>query len=65
MAINSVSSAVQSVPQSTVNPQQVNARRDRDGDSDGSRAGEVEKSSSQTPPPSSSATVGTKVNTTA
>jgi hypothetical protein len=64
MAISGISSAVQNIPQPQVSPQQVNARRDSDGDNDGSRSGEVEKASPKVNL-SSTATVGTQINTTA
>ena len=62
MAINSVSGVT---PTPQVNAQQVNARRDKDGDNDGSKPGETEKAEANQPKISSSSTVGTKINTSA
>lgn len=54
------STSVTYAPAAPVTPQQVKAGgKDRDGDNDGSKAGEVEK------PKATSGSVGTKINTTA
>jgi hypothetical protein len=64
MAISNATSAPALIPQ--INTQQVASRRDADGDTDGSKAGEVEKKAA-TPQQAKpySATVGTRINTTA
>lgn len=43
MAINNVSGTTQYVPQQ-INPQQTKIGKDADGDNDGTKAGQVEKS---------------------
>ncbi len=63
MAVSSVSSVTPPTPH--VNSNQVKPHRDSDGDNDGSKAGEVEKTSSQQTHVSSSGTVGTIINTKA
>jgi hypothetical protein len=63
MAISSVSGVTPPAPHAHTN--QVKTRRDSDGDKDGSKAGEVEKTSAQQPKVASSGTVGTIINTKA
>ena len=63
MAIGSISGATPPVAQVSAN--QVNARRDSDGDFDGSKVGEVEEASAEQSQASSSDTVGTIIDTKA
>jgi hypothetical protein len=49
------STSAQFIPPAPVAPQQIAAKKDSDGDTDGSKAGEVEK-------PKATATLGNNVN---
>ena len=63
MAVSSISGTIS--PTHIVNTQQTKVHRDSDGDNDGSKAGQVEKSAVQASNVSSASRVGTKVNTKA
>jgi len=63
MAVSSISGAIS--PMHIVNTQQTKVHRDSDGDNDGSKAGQVERSAVQPSNVSSVSRVGTHVNTKA
>jgi hypothetical protein len=62
MAINSLSATIQQIPQQA-SSQPVKTRKDADGDSDGTKAGQVDKTTQAAKAPTS--TLGSIINTKA
>ncbi|OIQ85268.1 hypothetical protein GALL_328970 [mine drainage metagenome] len=64
MAINSVSASIQQIPQQAT-AQPVKTRKDADGDSDGTKAGQVDKTTQTQAAKAPTSTLGSIINTKA